>query len=174
MKKQDFIDYQKKNNLTLNELAQKIGIAYSTLWLFLNTSSKRKRGVMYKLKDFFNAHIASGKQLELLEPVESKEVKEEIKEEPKVEVAAQEEVEQPEEHEEGLCLCECVRQYREFMLSLSASLLTLNSQEIISDETYCGLDKYIESMYDIHARLLEFIDQGGCLKDNDDQEEHLG
>ena len=170
MKKQDFIDYQKKNNLTLNELAQKIGIAYSTLWLFLNTSSKRKRGVMYKLKDFFNEHIAAGKQLELLEPVENKEVKEE----PKVEVAAQEEVEQPEEHEEELCLCECVRQYREFMLSLRASLLTLNSQEIISDDTYVGLEEYIDHMYDIHARLLEFIDQGGCLKDKDDQEEYLG
>ena len=143
MRKQDFIDYQKKNNLTLNELAQKIGIAYSTLWLFLNTSSKRKRGVMYKLKDFFNKYIATGKQLELLDQVKNEEIEEEVK----VEVPVEEE-ENREECDDDDCCEECFNHipFREFMIGLKTALLTLKTQGTITEDTFDGLCIYISGI----------------------------
>lgn len=151
MKKQDFIDYQKKHNLTLSELAKRIGIAHKTLDLFLHTSTTRKRGVMYKLKDFYNEYIAAGKQLELLEPVKNEDVQEEVKVETPVE---QEENE--EEHNEDDCCEECVGSisFREFMIGIRTALLTLKYQGSISQDTLDGLDVFLSGIEEKYNEAL--------------------
>lgn len=131
MKKQDFIDYKNENKLTLADFAKKIGIAPYTLWLFLNTSSKRKSGVMFKLKAFHQKYIE--KQKEVTEPmlIDVKTV-EEPKEEP----------------------CSAQGNFREFRIALEVSLMALKNENVISDETYGSLMLYISQMSDAYEHAV--------------------
>lgn len=152
MKKQDFIDYQKQNNLTITELARKIGLHPRTLWMFLYSNSKRRRDVMYKLKDFYNEYIAAGKQLELLDPVKNEEIEEEVKEETPIE---QEEIK--EEYEDDDCCCEeCVGSisFREFMIGIRTALLTLKYQGSITQDTLDGLDVFLSGIEEKYNEAL--------------------
>jgi transcriptional regulator with XRE-family HTH domain len=153
MKKQDFIDYQKQNNLTLTELARKIGLHPRTLWMFLYSNSKRRRDVMYKLKDFYNNYILVGKQLELLEPVKNEDVQEEVK----VETPVEEEENREECDDDDDCCEECFNAipFREFMIGLKTALVTLKSQGDITEDTFDSLCIYISGIERTYNDALE-------------------
>lgn len=125
MKKQDFIEYKEQNNLTLTGFAQKIGIAANTLWLFLNSNSKRRRKVMFKLKQFYDEYIEKDSVTEETEPTlfdaEPEETQEEI-------------------------TCSACGNFREFRLSLEVSLQTMKNEGVISEESFNNLMFYVSLM----------------------------
>ncbi len=118
MKKQDFIKYLEQNNLTISELSKKIGIAHRTLDLFLNTSSSRKKKVMFKLKKFYDDNISTQQQLNLVEPVKD-------------------------EQEEK---CEYNINPRDARIALEVSLQILKAQNVIAEDTFHNLMTYVSIM----------------------------
>ena len=131
MKKQDFIDYKKENNISFIDFAKKIGISPYTLWLFLNTSSKRRSSVMFKLKAFHKKYI---------------EKQEEVTEQMLFDVKT---VEEPKETP-----CSAQGDFREFRIALEVSLMTLKNENVISNETYESLMLYVSQMSDAYEYAI--------------------
>lgn len=143
MKKQDFVEYQEQNGITLSELASRIGISHKTLWMFLNTPTKRKRSVMFKLKKFYDDNIAPVQQLDIFEPAEKDDKVEETEEE--INKVADEVI-------ESLISSRKVSDFGFSFVALYTALYTLRTQDVIAEGTYDYLCELLNNIGEAHSR----------------------